>query len=1010
MAEPTSTTDSQLTVLDTGSAGWSAVVPIQPLETFLDPERSSFGPPLDLEPSPIAEEVRALVADLTMLVGDFARGPLETQRIQCHDYLAALRRAFLRQHRRAVVQLRGDSLEGLHSFIGTEVAELAQRFRDVVLERASRLRHDVISLTPLIEAVDRVTSQLPEKVEAPYEPTSFVVQPTDGLRSRIARTWLRLQRWRTRGRHRRTVALRHFARYQLATGLLELEGPVSLIAQADLQLDTRTRNLFDGIADAFERLERESYDVETARKLLAQVKDEAEEELQLVEQDIQRHFVDAALRLEHTLGASVAALKRDLARAGTFELTVRDRPADARVEARDKAAGVLAERFVRARETLSASYSLSGLRFEYRAFVHQVEESVREPIAGLEADLKGRTFTQAERVMQALEPVQAFLSVETEDETDLASFETRLREVLGPLERVVGEALRAARQLKEQLESERATSPVIDAMTRRAQSLTDRYRVPLAPLRRSEWRIASSPGTIEVPFSEVVAAYIQTDIAPHLQARAARAGEALGALFSVLEDLERLSEYNPETGSGEPGAKPAEGVRQALLTAVRTHGESMQSLLEESEARAKALGEELRSAVSDRLHDLGQSFAEGEVARLRGARLQRRLRPPESWRDRLQRQVEKLRTRLLPTWRRLAPVAPIRRSGPHAPLALKPSAEIPAYYSRLFAPQAHWAGSSLSQDGELLEAAARALNAPPPALRSVAVVGPDSAVRGAMVAALTRRAELPNIRRIPLLRPVSLEDVQPLLSEVGRQEVVVLNGLGFSTSAAPGGMRPLDRILEAVLSDRGRNAWIFDVDEVVWRHLRLRSSLAAATMELVRAPPMDPASLERAIYARHHLSGMKIHFFEDERHEEVGPEGETHGRRRGSIRERYFKELHRHSDGLLQVALQYWLASIRAVRQSRGVVEIETPRWRPREVLLRLPDDALKTAWVASRQGWVDPTSLEAATGRPALESEAHLAHLAQGGLLERVGPRVYHVRRELRGALQSILRTRGYM
>jgi len=173
---------------------------------------------------------------------------------------------------------------------------------------------------------------------------------------------------------------------------------------------------------------------------------------------------------------------------------------------------------------------------------------------------------------------------------------------------------------------------------------------------------------------------------------------------------------------------------------------------------------------------------------------------------------------------------------------------------------------------------------------------------------------------------------------------------------------------------------------------------------------LDPSALERAIYARHHLSGTKIHFFEDERYEEVGPEGETIGRRRGSIRERYFRELHRHSDGLLQVALQYWLASIRTVRPSREVVEVEAPRWRPREVLARLPDDAVRTAWVASRQGWIDPGSLEAATGRPALEAEAHLAHLAHGGLLERIGPRTYQIRRELRGALQSVLRSRGYV
>lgn len=1007
--ESARSSDTHVTLLDTSAWGASSSA-LAPLATLLETESRSFGPPLDLEPSSVPEEIRALEADLALLIADFVQGPLEAQRAQAHDHLAGLRRAFMRHHRRVVVQLRADDLAGLAPFVRTEVAELAQRFRDEVLERASRLRHDPLLLAPFVEASDRAVSQLPESVRAPYEPTSFVARPEDGLGRRLMRTWLRFRRWRSRGRLERTVPLRRLAQYHVANALLDLEGSVSLLLQADVQLDTRTRNLFDGIANAFERLIEESTDPEHARQLAGQVKDEAEEELSLVEQDITRHFVDAATRLDHAVGRGVTALKRDLLGAGTFELPARERPASARVEARDRAVAQLVERLNQARDTLSASFSLSGLRFEYRGFVHSVEDAVREPIAGLEADLKGRTFTQVERVTGALEPVREFLAEQTGDETDLTSFEAGLREALSPLERVVQEALRAARQLKEQLESERATTPVVDVMTRRAQSLTDRYRVPIAPLRRSEWRIAVSPGTIEVPFSEIVAAFIQTDIAPHLQSRAARAGEELSALFSTLEDLERLSEYNPETPAEEPDGKPAEGVRQALLTAARTHGEALQTLRSETEQRARALGEELRAIVSDRLHELGGSFAEDEVSRLRGPRLQRRLRATGGWGEVVSRQWQRVRRRLLPAWRRLAPVAPIRRLRPDEKLALKPTADIPAYYSRLFSPQAHWAGTTISQDFEALDQAAAALNAPPPALRSVAVVGSDSSVRGALVAALTRRAELSNIRRMPLLRPVSPTDIDALLREVGRQEVVLVSGLGFATSARPAGTEALERIVRAVLSDRGRNAWIFEVDELLWRHLSRRTSLPSAIMERVVASPMDPTSLERAIYARHHLSGMRIHFYEHDRHEEVGPEGETHARRRGSIRDRYFRELHRHSDGLLQVALQYWLASIRDVRQSRGVVELETPLWRPREALSRLPDDALRTAWVACRQGWIDPESLEAATGRAGLAAEAQLAHLAHGGLLERMGPKTYQVRRELRGALQSVLRTKGYM
>ena len=194
MPEAIAPADGQNTALDTGS--WAAGELLAPLDSFFESDGLQFGPPLALEPSPVVEEIRALVADLALLVRDFARGPLEAHRRQCHDYLVELRRSFLRNHRRVVVQLRSEKVDDLAPFIGTEVAELAQRFRDVVLERASRLRHGGLELGPFVEAVDRAVSQLPEVVEAPVEPTSFVAKPNDAWGARVARLALRLRRWK----------------------------------------------------------------------------------------------------------------------------------------------------------------------------------------------------------------------------------------------------------------------------------------------------------------------------------------------------------------------------------------------------------------------------------------------------------------------------------------------------------------------------------------------------------------------------------------------------------------------------------------------------------------------------------------------------------------------------------------------------------------------------------------------------------------------------------------------
>ncbi len=998
------------TVLTPEASTMRSATGLPTADTFLRQDPTAYGAPLDLEPSPLGDEVSAFVADLSALVGDFARGPLEDRREQSHDFLSGLRRAFMRHYRRIQVRLRSQGLEGLNSFVRSEASELAGRFRDEALARSSRLQHATSPIQPLVDAVDRAVSQLPEQITAPYEPGSFVGQKGDGIGGGLARLVLRIRRQVSQSRLTRVVQLRSLATFHVAVGFRDLEGVVSLLAQADLQLDTRTRNLFAGIMDAFEQLVKESSDVEEALRLLGELKDEVEEELQLVERDQHRHFVDAALRLEALLGGAIAGLKRDLEVAGTFELSMRERPWSTELTARNKSVANLIERAARARDTLAAGFSLTGMQFEYRAFVNSVEEAIAEPISGLEADVRGRSRTQAERVAQALEPLRSFLEPDGSDTGDLEVFEASLREVLAPLERTVQEALRAARQLREQLESEQATTPILDAIFRTTIGLTGRYRVPIAPLRRSEWTIASSPGTIEVPFAEVVTAFVQSDIASRLQSRAATASEDLTPVFAALEDVERLAEYNPEVpGVGGDENQASEGVRQALLTAVETHQQTVAGLLDKEAAGAKLLANDLRAVVLGQLEELSSSFHDDEVSRLRKPRSPRRLRAPKGLRERVERVREAITFWVRRLWNRFAPT-PIRKRGRALPLALSVTEDIPAYYRRLFSPQAHWAGSALVFDEDAMDRAVAALRASPPALRSVAVMGPDSSARGAAVAALTRRAEMSSIRRLHLHRPVDAEAVESLMHDLGRQEIVLVSGLGYGVSAKPGGEAGLERLMRAVLADHGRNAWIFDVDQVIWQHLSRRTRVEGVVMQMLYAPSLDVPTLERAIYARHHLSGLAIRFREGNRTEDVGPEGESTSRRSGSIRERYFQELHRQSDGLLQVALQYWLASIQEVQTSSERVLIESPAWKPRESLETFDAGDLRIAYAALRQGWLDPETLESATGLPALEGEARLAHMAFAGLLERVGPKIYQVRRELRGAVQSVLRNRGYL
>ncbi len=979
---------------------------------FLD--HRAFGGPVELASISLREEAEGFVTDVSNALHHFAENDWQSFRVQSREFVSEMRRAFLRSHRRLSVHVRSEGVEAFDRVVAVETVELARRYRDLVLGRSSRVVHEAWPVFSLHEALVRVSGYLPETVGAPLEPRSFAGRDGDGLVVSLRRLGLRWRRrWRRLFRRpelTRQVPLRALGRHRLLEALpAGLEGMASILVQAELQLALRSRQLFADIESALVTV-GESESVEQAQEFLEKLKLEAEEEFLLAESEQQQHGLDALKRIQSTLGNAVQAWKRDLEIAGTFELPAPHDPAPD-IEG-------LEQRMKAVQKELSGAYAVSAMRIEFAAFHQDLEEGLEDFIESLEKDIRGRSFTQLDRVGQALDAVIDALQKNEGDEELLHGV---LPSALEPMERVVQEAFRESNRLEEQLLAEGATQPLVDTLTRVASGLTDRYRVPQTAMERSEWRLPAAPGTVEIPFANLVSTYVQVDLAPHLIERTSRASKDLEPMQATLSDVGRLVRYNPDQYGSElelegTGSLGPLGIREALLTAAKTHRDALENLKEASASWSRDMGRDLRQVVNERLDAFAERLREGEVHRIRAARRRRGQGASESGLDISWPSLQPLRDlwrrsgleRRFQRLRRRAQVEGRRRSRKELEALLSPPrfAQIPVYYRRLFAPQSHWAGDIVPSRPEEMRRATEVLKKSVAGLRTAAVIGVDGAGRGAVVSAILQQAGLASIRRLNLLKPTREKELQENLADLSRDQLVVITGLGYLMASEPGGFDPLQRLTELIVEDAGKNAWLLEVDDLVWRFGAQATPIRDVFLERVGVRALGRGEIERAIFARHHLSGMKLEFRQTGRTELVPSDGSGEG----PVQQEFFRELHRASGGLLQVALTLWLAAIEGFAEEAKKVQVRDVPPTPKAALDELPEEDVELLYLVLRQGWICASTLGFVLQLDGLQAEGRLRRLVHRGLLERSVDEVYVVRRHLRGVAHELLQDRGFV
>ena len=984
--------------------------------------RKIWGGTPEVQSEELRSAVEDLQADLQALVQDLRRGPVAAQREQVEAYLSELRREFLRPHRRLQVQVRSSEGQGgAQESLRRELAELADRFRSVVLSRSSRIQHDVWTPAAIAEAVHTAVEALPRLVSAPYEARTFAPQPGDGLGVAWRRRMMRAERWLRRmvkeDYPERPVELRELARYHLeGKAVGQIEGVAALVFQSEVQLAGRSRQLLEAITQGFEALVSH-VDQDDFPDMLAGLRFQLEDEFGAVEQDIGQILDDSVHRAEMIFGDALQTLKAELPIVATVDLPAWQRKSAAVVGEAQRTLGDMTARLDRLREHVAASYVLLGLHLEFLGYRSRVQHTMDGVLAELRADVRGRSRVQLERVLAVVDEVLGALEHGDGQFVDDSTVRARVE----PLEHVVEEAAGVTRQLLDQLSDEASVAPILEALNREAHGLTDRYRVPEGKIPRTEWKLPDPVGLTEVNFADLVSGYVQREVAPELLTTTNRAMDRVVPIIDVFQDLQRVVSFDSESFDDRLDVSTTTPAGEQQLAAL------MQSTLQRSrEAIAQRLEDiahwdedlvaDMRKTVVAKLDELRRGLGAGDISRVRLAR------GPEP-RLQLRGQVDRVTDGALrfkdrsAEWLRdvvgEARLARFREAlglmQPALPTPVDGAAwappgrltELPVFYTRLFTAQARWAGDVLNVPEAEVRRARDALFYNGPGPKAVALVGFDAASRGALAGAVLRGAK--TVRRLAFSQPTSVDQVRTMLADLGSPSVVQLSGIGWLTASRPGGFQPLQRLLESLLKDGRRGAWLLEVDTLVWLFASAVTPLADVFSTQIRLPPMTPVGLEEAILARHQLSGYRLEFELDGQSEPLGAE-------RSPQRERYFQALYAASGGLLQVALPMWLASVGRVAEDASTVYVSQAPQTVLSALQRLPEPVWSALFVIARQGWADSATLSHALHVEPTAAEGRLAGLAGLGLLERQGRDVYVIKRHLRGAVVRGLRGHGWL
>ena len=325
-------------------------------------------------------------------------------------------------------------------------------------------------------------------------------------------------------------------------------------------------------------------------------------------------------------------------------------------------------------------------------------------------------------------------------------------------------------------------------------------------------------------------------------------------------------------------------------------------------------------------------------------------------------------------------------------------------YRRLFSDQAIDTRELLHGREHLLESARSVLqDRRAGRLRAVAVVGLSGTGKRAVIQALRRGFDAQRVIEHTADAPVSAATVQGWFDGTeGRLHLV--DDVQWLFSLAPGGLSPIRALIRGIVEDRGRNAWLLRIDEPLWHALLPLTAIEHALPTLVHLDPLDSADLQRAVRARHDMSGHALGF-EPGAHagESASPLSTDE-----AAEQRWFDGLHAASNGIIRDALNLWAASVTHIDEDGGEVRVGRIPSPPFDAIRQLDDRTLLLLRLGMRQGWLTSPLVAGAFGIDTDEAQARLAELVHRGLL-RASEQAFELPEHLVGPIHRVLSERRW-
>ncbi len=1003
-------------------------------------EKDLWGTPLDTKSPELNGRMQELAGDLQSIVREVSTGPLREFQVEAGQYLRDLRREFLRHHRRLTVQARaeeGVDRDALVTMLRSAQSDLAAHWRGIVLGRSVTLSKQTWTPEAMLENVDGVVDDLPEIVRAPIEDVSYGTKTDDSLWKLLRRQLLRLRRaWRkTFGQTppSREIRLRALARFHLSYDApTRLEGLAALFVEADRHLAARTRSLFDGVIAGYDDIVDIAADADAdLERQLMRLRHDVEEELALALDETVRITGDGTHRAATALAVGFVEMKKDLATFGTLDLPARERRTSRRFANRMRAVETLTKDVSNLRKASSAEYSSLAMELELLGLEARVKDSVAEYVSRLASTVTRRATSQVERVSETLQKALASLNEELEKEYSGEELAVALRTATEATSKAAGEAARVTTELYEDLSDDAKIAPLLDALVEACRALTPRYRVTVGQRQTGEWRLPAALPEVEVPFREVVLTYVDSRVAPKLLAIRRELAESVQPLAGLLQELERVVAFNVELATAELEIVHDEPIPDEMHTLLRdmVYGQlernynSLEEIRADAQGWAPKLESEMHEAAIGTLETLRVELAEGSFSKSRLEAMRRaasglRMIEQGDRQPRIERFKSQLRNGLralfgaerLERWSErlgLVGALPTEQLTAGAFAAPEVSTDLPLVYRRLFAADTMEAGDVLTGRDEEIRRAETVLSSEVKGrLRSVVLVGVDGVGKAAVSSAIVRSRRWKNVKRVVFTAPATVSDVEEIFQDAPEGQLVVVDGLHWMLSMAPGGFDPLRRFVKGIIEEGGRRRWLAHCSVLFWNFASTVAPLRDAFPEVVRLNPLDEQELQAAVIARHRLSGFEHSFDRGDGSPIEGLFARSATRIRRPY-DQYFHELQEATGGLVRDALRLWLASIRGIQDD--IVHVGPIPASPYARVRRLPDDILVNLYQIAREGWIDAAGQARLFRLDVNTAQAQLSRLAHLGLLEeRDGAFVIAV--HLRGVLGRVFAERGWV